>query len=59
MIVRQIAVLADAVRVVGTFRMRTLVCEFVAPHHVVTVLAHAFRIEGFVCVWAFCHILLA
>ena len=58
-VVRQIAVLTDAVRVVGTVGVRALVRQLVAPHHVVAVLAHALRVEGLVGVRAFRHSLFA
>ena len=58
-VVRQVAILTDAVRVVGTVGVRALVRQLVAPHHVVTILAHALRVERLVGVRAFRHGLFA
>ena len=41
----EVAVLADSVRVVGPISMRTLICQFSASPMMITILAHALRVE--------------
>jgi hypothetical protein len=51
----QVAVLTNAVCVIRSVNVGTLVCWFLSASCVVAILAHSFRIKLQVCVWTGRH----